>query len=227
MKKIATIYSDFSDKFGLPRQGSLAPDIEARIVMEPEYRSAEAFRGIEGYDRLWIIWEFSESIRENASLTVRPPKLGGNTRMGVFATRSPFRPNPIGLSCVRLVRVEWDTPLGPQLIISGADMINGTPVYDIKPYLAYADSFPDAKGGFADPAAAVPLRVDIPAHLIERIPLSKRNGLIQALALDPRPGYQQDGDRIYGIAYAGFNIRFRVNEGILTVTDITAELKNL
>ncbi len=220
MKKIATIYSDFSDKFGLPRQGSLAPDLEARIVMEPEYRSAEAFRGIEGYDRLWIIWEFSESIRENASLTVRPPKLGGNTRMGVFATRSPFRPNPIGLSCVRLIRVEWETPLGPQLVIRGTDMMDGTPVYDIKPYLPYADSFPEAKSGFTGDTSDLRLHVELPDALLGRIPPNKREGLLEALALDPRPGYQNDPERVYGIAYAGYNIRFTVSEDVLAVTGI-------
>jgi tRNA-Thr(GGU) m(6)t(6)A37 methyltransferase TsaA len=221
LKKIATVYSDFPDKFGIPRQGILAPDLEARIVMEPEYRSEDALRGIDGYDRLWIIWEFSEAIRENVSLTVRPPRLGGNTRMGVFATRSPFRPNPVGLTCVQLERVEWNTPLGPQLVIRGADMMSGTPVYDIKPYLAYADSFPDAKSGFADILYNKRLSVEIPDNLSGKIPEGKLQGLSEALALDPRPGYQNDPERIYGITYAGFNIQFKVCGDHLTVTGIT------
>ena len=220
MKKIATVYSDFPDKFGIPRQGVLASDLEARIVMEPEYRSEDALRGINGYDRLWIIWEFSDAIRENVSLTVRPPRLGGNTRMGVFATRSPFRPNPVGLTCVQLERVEWDTPLGPQLVIRGADMMSGTPVYDIKPYLAYADSFPDARSGFAGDLCDKNLSVEIPAELSGKIPEDKLQGLTEALALDPRPGYQNDPERIYGITYAGYNIQFRVCGDRLTVTGI-------
>lgn len=189
--------------------------------MEPEYRSKDALRGIDGYDRLWIIWEFSEAIRENVSLTVRPPRLGGNTRMGVFATRSPFRPNPVGLTCVQLDRVEWDTPLGPQLIIRGADMMNGTPVYDIKPYLAYADSFPDAKSGFAGDLYDKRLSVEIPDDLSGKIPEGKLQGLTEALALDPRPGYQNDPERIYGITFAGYNIQFKVCGDHLTVTGIT------
>ncbi|MBR6089793.1 MAG: tRNA (N6-threonylcarbamoyladenosine(37)-N6)-methyltransferase TrmO [Anaerolineaceae bacterium] len=216
LKIIARVRSDFPEKFGIPRQSGLVPDALSRIVFEPEYRSLESLRGIEGFDYLWIIWEFSENIRDNWSPTVRPPRLGGNTRLGVFATRSPFRPNPIGLSSVRLERIEHDPENGLTLVISGADLMDGTPVYDIKPYIPYTDAHPEASGGFA----SVPdkkLAVMFPQELMQQIPEKKRAALTQTLAQDPRPSYRPDGDRLYGLYFAGFNIRFHVDNGVLTV----------
>ncbi len=218
LRVIAHLYNDFGSKFGVPRQSGLA-ETAGRIVFTEPYRNADALRGIEGYSHLWLLWIFSEAVREDWSPTVRPPRLGGNTRVGVFATRSPFRPNPIGLSCVRLASVEAQTPEGPVLHVVGADLMNGTPIYDIKPYLPYADSIPDAASGFA-PDAEAPLRVDFPPQLLERIPADKRSGLLAALAQDPRPRYQDDPDRVYGMAFAGFDIRFRVENGVLTVADV-------
>lgn len=218
MKVIAHIRTDFPTKFGIPRQSGLA-DCEAVIVFEPEYRKEEALRGIEGYSHLWLIWEFSKARREGWSPTVRPPRLGGNRRMGVFATRSPFRPNPIGLSSVRLLGVE-KTAEGLVLRVSGADLMDGTPIYDIKPYLAYTDSHHDAVSGFADDRKAYALTVDFPAALLERIPESKREPLRQILTGDPRPQYIQDPDRVYGFEFAGMEIRFTVADGVLTVKEV-------
>ena len=218
IKVIARIRSDFSTKFGVPRQSGLVDALRARIVFEPEYRNPDALRGIEGFSYLWLIWQFSEAVREGWSPTVRPPRLGGNARMGVFATRSPFRPNPIGLSCVRLESVER-TADGPVLVVSGADLMDGTPIYDIKPYLPYADCKAGASGGFA-PQRAEELTVDFPPALLSRVPEDKRAALIGVLAQDPRPRYQSDPARVYGMGFAGIEVRFRVEEGVLTVVGL-------
>lgn len=217
MHIIARIRSDFPTKFGVPRQSGLA-DTMAAVVFEPEYRNADALRGIEGFSHLWLIWQFSGAVREGWSPTVRPPKLGGNKRVGVFATRSPFRPNAIGLSSVRLARVEAQTPDGPVLHVSGADLMDGTPILDIKPYLAYTDSHPNARSSFALTGDA--LRVDCPAALLGHLPENKRAPLLSILAQDPRPGYQHEPGRVYGFPFAGFEIRFTVAEDTLTVTAI-------
>ena len=214
---IARIRTDFPTKFGIPRQSGLA-DVPARIVFEPEYRNADALRGIEEYSHLWLIWQFSEAVRESWSPTVRPPKLGGNRRVGVFATRSPFRPNAIGLSSVRLHRVEYGTPEGAVLHISGADLMDGTPIFDIKPYLAYTDSHPEALGGFALTTNAV--RVECPASLLEKLPQERRQTLLNVLAQDPRPGYQHEAGRVYGFPFAGFEVKFTVEGDLLTVLQI-------
>ena len=220
MKYIAHIRSDFPTKFGIPRQAGLVEGLRAQVVFAPEFRNPEALRGIEGFSHLWLIWEFSQNRREDWSPTVRPPRLGGNVRMGVFATRSPFRPNPIGLSCVRLERVEWDTPQGPVLHVSGADLMDGTPIYDIKPYVPYTDSHPEAAEGFAPPDTGRLLRVDIPEELLARVPGEDRAALEGVLAQDPRPAYQRDPERVYGFPFAGMEVRFRVADGVLRVTDI-------
>lgn len=217
MKIIARIENDYTEKFGVPRQSGLTEDVLSRIVFLPEYRVKEAFRGIEEYSHLWLIWGFSENADKPWSPTVRPPKLGGNIRKGVFATRSPFRPNPIGLSAVKLVRVDPEAEDGAILTVSGADLMNGTPIYDIKPYLPYADSHPEAQGSFGEAIKDVRLTVVIPESILARIPEDKQAGLRESLALDPRPGYQHDDAREYGIAYGGFNIRFIVSGEVLTV----------
>ncbi|MGM9936638.1 MAG: tRNA (N6-threonylcarbamoyladenosine(37)-N6)-methyltransferase TrmO [Candidatus Ornithomonoglobus sp.] len=219
MKIIAHIKSDFPEKFGIPRQSGLA-DTQALIIFEPEYRVKDAVRGLEGFSHIWLLWKFSESVRENWSPLVHPPRLGGNTQMGVFATRSPFRPNPIGLSSVRLDRIEYSPALGPVLHINGADLKDGTPIYDIKPYLPYTDSHADAAGGFADSFTDYCLEVVFPQELIKEIPESKRRAAIQVLEQDPRPSYQNDPERIYGTAFAGKNIRFRVADNVLTVCGV-------
>jgi len=218
-KVIARMESDFAEKFGIPRQSGLVAALRGRVVFEPEYRNAEALRGIEGFSHLWLIWQFSAAVREDWSPTVRPPRLGGNVRMGVFATRSPFRPNPLGLSCVRLESVEYDTPRGPVLLVSGADLMDGTPIYDIKPYVPYADARPEARGGFAA-APAETIEVSCPPALLARVPEDKRAALLGVLAQDPRPRYQDDPAREYGMAFGGQNVRFRVANGVLTVTDV-------
>lgn len=221
MKIIARIHTDFPDKFGIPRQSGLLSMLESKIVFEPEYRVAEALRGIEQWSHLWLIWQFSESVREDWSPTVRPPRLGGNKRVGVFATRSPFRPNPIGLSCVKLVRVENTPKEGNVLIVSGADMMDGTPIYDIKPYLPYADSHPYASGGFADEVYGAKLDVDFPDELLAKLPEGKRDAAIALLAEDPRPAVRaQDGDRVFGFRFAGCEIKFTVSDGLLTVVSV-------
>ena len=220
MNPIARIHTDFPTKFGIPRQSDMVESLKGTIVFEPEYRNAEALRGMEGFSHIWLIWEFSESKREGWSATVRPPLLGGNTRMGVFATRSPFRPNPIGMSVVKLEKVELHTENGPVLHVSGADMMNGTPIFDIKPYVPYTDSRPDATGGFTDIVDKTELRVVFPEQLQSLIPVEKRQPLTEVLSLDPRPSYQNDPERIYGLLFAGFDIRFSVNEAILTVKEI-------
>lgn len=218
MKIIARIRTDFKEKFGIPRQSGLAA-ARGRIVFEPEFRVPEALRGIEEYSHLWLIWNFSEAERENWRPTVRPPRLGGNKRMGVFATRSPYRPNPIGLSSVRLVAVE-DSTEGKVLVVEGADMLDGTPIYDIKPYLAFTDSHPDAVGGFADGVKEYKLEVDFPADLLSRIPEMLHASVIASLEGDPRPSYKPDGEREYGMIYGNYEIKFVVMDGILTVTDV-------
>lgn len=210
MEIIARIHNDFSSKFGLPRQSGVAKDLPGQIVFEPEYRNREALRGIEGFDYLWLVWYFSEAKREKWSPTVRPPILGGNTRMGVFATRSPFRPNPIGLSSVRLEKVEWDGAEGPVLHIKGADLADGTPILDIKPYLSYTDSHPEAAQGFRGKGWQRNLQVDFPQELLQLIPLEKQAGLLEVLANDPRPSYHHDPERVYAMPYGGRDIKFRV-----------------
>ncbi len=220
MEPVARIRSDFSSKFGVPRQAGLVEELRAVVVFEPPCRMAEALRGIESFSHLWLIWEFSENRDRGWSPTVRPPRLGGNRRMGVFATRSPFRPNPIGLSCVRLEGVEWDTPEGPVLHVSGADLVDGTPILDVKPYIPYADCHPEAAGGFAGSAPEGALAVECPPELLSRVPEGRRAALLGVLAQDPRPSYQDDPGRVYGFGFAGLEVRFTVREGVLTVTDI-------
>ena len=215
---IARIHSDFPTKFGIPRQSGLVQELKSRIVFEPEYRDENALRGIEQFTHLWLIWNFSES--KGWSPTVRPPRLGGNTRLGVFATRSPFRPNPIGLSVVRLEGVERDPKLGPVLVVSGADLLDGTPILDIKPYIPYADAHPEASGGFNEQTVSHHLDVDFPDQLLQRVPPDKRAALTGVLAQDPRPSYQDDPARIYGFPFAGMELRFRVEGEKLTVVDI-------
>lgn len=217
LSPIAYIRSEFPTKFGIPRQSGLVSSLRAMIVFEPMYRNPDALRGIESFSHLWLIWEFSEVLRKGWSPTVRPPRLGGNTRIGVFATRSPFRPNPIGLSCVRLEQVCPDSKHGTVLLVSGADLMDGTPIYDIKPYIPYADAHPEAVGGFAQEAPVPTLQVDFPPQLLERIPEDRRQALISVLALDPRPSYQDDPKRVYGMSFADRNIRFTVKGSILTV----------
>ena len=223
MKIIARIHSDFKEKFGIPRQSGLVPQTRATIVFEPEYRNPDALRGIEGYSHLWLIWSFSKAERETWSPTVRPPRLGGNTRVGVFATRSPFRPNAVGLSCVTLEQVDLHTPQGPVLVVGGADLLDGTPIYDIKPYLPYVDSHPEAKGGFGAEKADYALCVDFLPELEEKVEEEKREALRGLLAGDPRPSYQHDPERMYGVRYADYNVKFTVHDGILTVMDIIKE----
>ena len=220
---IARMRSDFPTKFGIPRQSNLVEGLESTIVFEPAYRNPDALRGIEGYSHLWIIWQFSEAVRQDWSPTVRPPRLGGNTRMGVFATRSPFRPNNLGLSCVKLLSVE-QTPEGTVLKVSGADLMDGTPIFDIKPYIPYSDSFPDALGGFTDTAEDFILDVHFPDHLLKLLPESKQQAAIGVLSHDPRPSYQRKPDRIYGLTFAGFDIRFTVHEQTLTVCEVNKYL---
>ena len=218
---IAHIHTDFSSKFGIPRQSGLVDKLRGEIVFTEKYRDASALRGIEGYSHLWLIWQFSESVMERFSPTVKPPRLGGNTRVGVFATRSPFRPNPLGLSCVRLEQVELSTPNGPVLHVAGADLMDGTPIYDIKPYLPGVDSHPDAAGGFTDGIEYASLKVDFPEPLLELIPADKREALIEVLAQDPRPGYRHGEDaRRYGVEFAGFDVRFVVAGEALRVVEV-------
>ena len=221
LKIIATIHTDFPSKFGIPRQGGLVDALKATVTFEPEYRDASALRGLEGYSHLWLIWQFSESVMESWSPTVKPPRLGGNRRMGVFATRSPFRPNPLGLTCVKLEDIELSGPQGPVLHVAGADLMDGTPIFDIKPYIPYADCHPEATGGFTDSVDYARLAVDFPEALASAIPPDKRQALIEVLAQDPRPGYRHgDSDRRYGVAFAGFDVRFTVNGNTLSVIEV-------
>ena len=220
MHIIARIHTEFPTKFGVPRQSGLVDSLRASIVFEEEYRNPDALRGMEGFSHLWLIWQFSQAVREGWSPTVRPPRLGGNTRMGVFATRSPFRPNAIGLSSVKIEEIQGNTPQGPVIWVSGADLMDGTPILDIKPYLPFTDSHPDALGGFADPVRDHALEVEIPLVLLEKVPADKRRALHDVLAQDPRPSYQNDPDRIYGMEFGGQEIRFRVENDRLTVCEV-------
>ena len=223
IQAIARIRSDFPTKFGIPRQSGLVEDLRAAVVFEPEYRNPDALRGIEEFSHLWLIWQFSQAVRQGWSPTVRPPRLGGNTRMGVFATRSPFRPNNLGLSCVRLLGVEHTREYGSVLHVGGADLMDGTPIFDIKPYIPYADAHPEAAGGFTDTAGDFLLDVDFPAELLSLLPENKRAAALGVLSHDPRPSYQHKPGRVYGLNFAGFDIRFTVEENQLIVQEVTAE----
>lgn len=220
MEIVARFRGDLPAKFGIPRQSGLVEELRGRVVFEPPYRNPDALRGIEEFSHLWLIWQFSAAAEAGWSPTVRPPRLGGNHRLGVFATRSPFRPNPIGLSSVRLVEVEWRGADGPALVVAGADLMDGTPIYDVKPYLPYADSHPEAAGGFTDRVARRLLEVECPAELLSMLPPEKREALLGVLAQDPRPSYQTDPDRIYGMSFAGREVRFTVKDRRLTVRGI-------
>lgn len=217
---IAVAKTDFPDKFGIPRQSGLVPQLRARVVFTPEFRDPALLRGLEGFTHIWLIWHFSGNRKAGWSPMVRPPRLGGNRRMGVFATRSPFRPNPIGLSCVRLEAVIPEGAQGPELLISGADLMDGTPILDIKPYIPYADCHPEASGGFTDSAKDFLLRVDFPEALLSKIPEALRAPLLGVLSHDPRPSYQKDPKRVYGLSFGGWNIRFRVEEDLLAVISV-------
>lgn len=223
IQAIARIRSDFPTKFGIPRQSGLVEDLRSTVVFEPEYRNPDALRGIEEFSHLWLIWQFSQAVRQGWSPTVRPPRLGGNTRMGVFATRSPFRPNNLGLSCVRLLGVEHTREYGSVLHVGGADLMDGTPIFDIKPYIPYADAHPEAAGGFTDTAGDFLLDVDFPAELLCLLPEDKRAAALGVLSHDPRPSYQHKPGRVYGLNFAGFDIRFTVEENQLIVQEVTAE----
>ena len=220
MQVIARIRSPFAEKFGIPRQSGVVEDVQAMVVFEQAYRNPDAVRGLEGFSHIWLIWQFSQAVRDTWSPTVRPPRLGGNQRMGVFATRSPFRPNAIGLSSVRLEKVELDSELGPVLHVSGADLMDGTPIFDVKPYLPYTDSHPQATGGFTDSADMEHLTVEFPAELLERVAPEQRPGLLGVLESDPRPRYQDDPHRVYGLTFAGQNVKFTVDGGTLTVLEV-------
>ena len=220
LRPIARIQSDFSEKFGIPRQSGLVGALRARVVFSPEYRVREAFRGLEGFSHIWLVWGFSQNVEAGWSPTVRPPRLGGNVRMGVFATRSPFRPNPIGLSCVELLAVDYDAPDGPALVVGGADLLDGTPIFDVKPYVPHADCRPQARGGFADAHREDRLAVDFPPRLEALVPPDKREALRGVLAGDPRPSYQRDPQRLYGLGFAGLQVRFTVEDGVLRVRQV-------
>ena len=219
LKVIAHIRTAFPTKFGIPRQSGLVDSLRGEVIFTPEYRCADAVRGLEDFSHIWLVWQFSGAVREGWSPTVRPPRLGGNTRMGVFATRSPFRPNPIALSCVKLAGIR-QTAEGPMLRVRGADLVNGTPILDIKPYIPYADSHPDALGGFAAVPAGETLSVSIPPALLAQVPAERQEALRGVLAQDPRPHYQKDPERVYGFSFAGFEVRFTVDGDQLTVRDI-------
>lgn len=220
MKIIARIRTDFPTKFGIPRQSGVVEQLRGKIVFEPEYRNPDALRGLDGFSHLWLIWQFSQAVRENWSPTVRPPRLGGNTRIGVFATRSPFRPNAIGLSCVKLEAVDLHSPDGPVIYVSGADLMDGTPILDIKPYVPYADSHPDAMEGFTSSGWERTLEVQFPEELLAKVPEEKRAALIGVLENDPRPSYQKDPERIYGLPFGGMEIKFTVADGVLMVKKV-------
>lgn len=217
---IAHIQTDFDEKFGIPRQSGLADKLIAKIIMEPSYRDMDAFRGLEAYSHIWLLWQFSQALRQQWSPTVRPPRLGGNRRLGVFATRSPYRPSPIGLSCVRLEQILCDAQLGPVLIVTGADLLNGTPIYDIKPYLSYADAHPDARDALAGSRKDAVLSVHIAPQWLACVPEASREGLLQVLAQDPRPGYQHEPNRVYKMAFAGLDVHFTIDAYGVTVINI-------
>lgn len=225
LKIIARIHSDFPTKFGIPHQSGRIDVLKATIVFEPEFRNPEAVRGLEEFTHIWLIWQFSQAVREEWSPTVRPPRLGGNVRKGVFATRSPFRPNALGLSSVKLENIEFHPDLGPILHVSGADLMDETPIYDIKPYLSYVDSHPDAAGGFTDRIKDHRLRVEFPEKWLSCIPADRQEALVEVLANDPRPGYQRDPDRVYGLAFGSKDVHFKVKEDVLTVCDVADFVK--
>ena len=220
MQVIAKMKSDFPTKFGIPRQSGLVPELTSTIIFQPEFRNADALRGLEDFSHLWIVWQFSEAVRKDWSPTVRPPRRGGNKRLGVFATRSPFRPNAIGLSSVKLLGLEQTAEHGTVIHVSGADLMDGTPILDIKPYIPYSDCHSDATGGFTDTAEDFILKVDFPETLLQKVPANKQQALIEVLSHDPRPSYQNDSDRIYGLNFAGLDVRFQVNKKTLTVIEI-------
>ena len=220
MKIIGHIHTDFPTKFGIPRQSGLVEELKATIIFEPEYRNPEAFRGLEEFSHIWLLWKFSKSEKTNWSATVKPPRLGGKKRMGVFATRSPYRPNDIGLSSVKLEKIEFDEKLGPVLTVAGADLMDGTPIYDIKPYIAYADSHPEASEGFAGAVKEKELVVEFPEELLEMYPVEKRKAIAAVLKQDPRPAYDTDETRVYGVEFAGFDVRFIVEGECLKVKEL-------
>ena len=220
LKVIAHIHTAFPTKFGIPRQSGLVDSLRGEVIFTPEYRNADAVRGLEDFSYIWLVWQFSGAVRDNWSPTVRPPRLGGNTRMGVFATRSPFRPNPLGLSSVKLEAIEHRPDVGPVLIVRGADLMDGTPIYDIKPYIPYADCHPDASEGFTGQTRMHLLQVEFPPTLMAQVPEADRDALTGVLASDPRPSYQHDPERVYGMEFAGLEVHFRVDGEVLTVTDV-------
>ena len=220
MRIIGHIHTDFSSKFGIPRQSGLVPELQGFITFESEFRNPEAFRGLEEFSHIWLLWKFSKSEKENWSATVKPPRLGGKKRMGVFATRSPYRPNDIGLSSVRLKKIVFDERMGPMLYVEGADLLDGTPIYDIKPYIAYTDSHPEAAEGFAGGVKEKELQVEFPEKLLNEMPEEKRKAILGVLAQDPRPAYDTDETRLYGVEFAGFDVRFTVTGNLLTVKEL-------
>ena len=220
IRPIAHIESDFATKFGIPRQAGIVEELEARVIFEPAYRVRDALRGLEDFSHIWLIWQFSGAVREDWSPTVRPPRLGGNKRMGVFATRSPNRPNPLGLSSVKIERIEFSSAEGPVIYVSGADLLDGTPIFDLKPYLPYTDSHPDARGGFGFKPREGAVEVECDEALLAPLPRQKRKALLALLREDPRPGYTDDPERIFGMEYAGFDIRFKIRENTLKVLEI-------
>ena len=220
MKIIARIQNDFTTKFGIPRQSGIVEELKATIIFEPEYRNNDAVRGLDGFSHIWLIWQFSQAVREEFTPLVRPPRLGGNTYMGVFATRSPYRPNSMGLSCVKLDKVELDDTLGPILHISGADLMDGTPIFDIKPYLPFTDCHPEATNGFSPSSEECSLKVECNDELLKILPDDKQKTVLSLLRLDPRPQYHDNPERVYGMSFAGFDIRFRVDGNRLTVCEI-------
>ena len=221
LKVIAHIHTAFPTKFGIPRQSGLVDSLRGEVIFTPEYRNADAVRGLEDFSYIWLVWQFSGAVRDNWSPTVRPPRLGGNTRMGVFATRSPFRPNPLGLSSVKLEAIEHRPDVGPVLIVRGADLMDGTPIYDIKPYIPYADCHPDASEGFTGQTRMHLLQVELPPTLMAQVPEADRDALTGVLASDPRPSYQHDPERVYGMEFAGLEVHFRVDGEVLTVTNVS------
>lgn len=222
IKPIARMHSDFASKFGIPRQSGIVEELRSTIVFEPEYRNSDALRGMDGFSHLWLIWQFSEAVRSQWSPTVRPPRLGGNTRMGVFATRSPFRPNNLGLSCVKFLSLEETAEFGTVIHVGGADLMDGTPIFDIKPYIPYADCHPDALSGFTGGTEGDVLEVNFPDKLLQKLPAAKQAAVIGILAHDPRPSYQKDAKRVYGFSFAGYEIRFCVEQKVLTVVEVTS-----
>lgn len=220
IRPIAYMKSDFPTKFGIPRQSGLVESLRSTIVFEPEYRNPDALRGLEDFSHIWLIWQFSEAVRTDWTPTVRPPRLGGNTRMGVFATRSPFRPNSLGLSCVKIIGIEQTSENGTVIHVAGADLMDGTPIFDIKPYIPYGDCHPEALGGFTSTAGDFLLQVDFPQELLDLLPKDKQEAALELLSHDPRPSYQAQADRVYGLSFAGFDIRFTVRDSFLTVIEV-------